>query len=179
MKYVEYTYVDAKTSVAVTDAPAVNGPVPPDVIGLAFAFARESEYPTNVPVFYGTCADDSNTAVPGVLRVITEHDYNVAHADEMAARNPVPTEVDGWQAEVAMRITFVDPDAAESISVWDRVQEIFASMPNGVEKTTAQTVLARGKIRHDSLMLAQLAPLVPLTQERVDGLLRLAKSIEA
>lgn len=95
------------------------------------------------------------------------------------APEPVPEEVEGWQAEVAMRATPVDPDDPESQSVWDRVQDLIAAMPDGIEKITAQTVLARGKIRRDSPTLAQLAPLVPLSGERVDDMFRLAGSIEA
>lgn len=89
---------------------------------------------------------------------------------------PVPIEVEGWQAEVAMRAT---PSTTEGQSVWDRVQAIIAAMPDGIEKITAQTVLARGKIRRDSPMLAQLAPLVPLTEAQVDDMMRLAASIQA
>lgn len=92
---------------------------------------------------------------------------------------PVPEEVEGWQAEVAMKATPVDPEDSESQNVWDRVQDLITAMPDGIEKITAQTVLARGKIRRDSPMLAQLAPLVPLSEERVDDLMRLAASIEA
>lgn len=92
---------------------------------------------------------------------------------------PVPEEVEGWQAEVAMKATPVDPEDSQSQNIWDRVQDLIAAMPDGIEKITAQTVLARGKIRRDSPMLAQLAPLVPLSQERVDDLMRLAASIEA
>lgn len=92
---------------------------------------------------------------------------------------PVPEEVEGWQAEVAMRATPVDSGDPESQSVWDRVQDLITAMPDGIEKITAQTVLKRGKIRRDSPMLAQLAPLVPLSEERVDDLMRLAASIEA
>ena len=91
----------------------------------------------------------------------------------------VPEEVEGWQAEVAMKATPVDPEDSESQNVWDRVQDLFAAMPDGIEKITAQTVLARGKIRRDSSILAQFAPLVPLSEERVDDLMRLAASIEA
>lgn len=91
----------------------------------------------------------------------------------------VPEEVEGWQAEVAMRATPVDPDNPNSQSVWERVQDIIQGMPEGVEKITVQTVLSRGKIRRDSPMLAQLAPMVPLTDERVDDLMRLAASTEA
>lgn len=93
--------------------------------------------------------------------------------------DPIPHEVEGWQAEVAMRATLVEPGDENSQNVWDRVQDLFAAMPDGIEKITAQTVLKRGKIRRDSPMLAQLAPMVPLTQERVDNLLRLADSIQA
>lgn len=78
-----------------------------------------------------------------------------------------------------MRATPVDSDDTEGQSVWDRVQDLIAAMPDGIEKITAQTVLSRGKIRRDSPMLAQLAPMVPLTEEQVDDLLRLAASIEA
>lgn len=102
---------------------------------------------------------------------------------EVVPREPepeyVPEEVEGWQAEVAMRATLVDPEDVESQNVWDRVQDIIAAMPDGMEKITAQTVLARGKIRRDSPMLAQLAPLVPLSEQRVDDMFRLAGSIEA
>lgn len=90
---------------------------------------------------------------------------------------PVPVEVEGWQAEVAMRATPVPTDL--EVTVWGRVQELIAAMSEGIEKITAQTVLKRGKIRRDSPMLAQLAPLVPLTDEQVDDLMRLAASIEA
>lgn len=93
--------------------------------------------------------------------------------------DPVPVEVEGWQAEVAMKATPVDPEDSQSQNIWDRVQDLIAAMPDGIEKITAQTVLARGKIRRDSPMLAQLAPLVPLSEERVDDLMRLAASIEA
>lgn len=88
----------------------------------------------------------------------------------------IPEEVEGWQAEVAMRAT---SSTTEGKSVWDRVQDLIALMPEGIEKITAQTVLKRGKIRRDSAMLAQLSPLVPLNEEEVDDLFRLAYSIEA
>ncbi|WP_442592458.1 hypothetical protein ACSBPU_05525 [Parapusillimonas sp. JC17] len=92
---------------------------------------------------------------------------------------PVPQEIEGWQAEVAMRATPVDPEDPESQNVWDRVQDIIAAMPDGLDKITAQTVLARGKVRHDSAMLAALAPLVPLSGERIDDMFRLGASIQA
>lgn len=92
---------------------------------------------------------------------------------------PVPDEVEGWQAEVAMKLTLVDPEDPESQNVWDRTWELIDSLPDGPEKVTATVVLQRGKVRRDSPTLALLAPMVPLSEERVDDLLRLAGSIQA
>lgn len=92
---------------------------------------------------------------------------------------PVPEEIEGWQAEVVMRLTPVDLEDEHSQNVWDRVQGIIGAMPEGPEKVTAQIVLKRGRLRRDSEMLATLAPLVPLSSERVDDLFILADSIEA
>src|SRR5690554_5368777 len=58
--------------------------------------------------------------------------------------NAVPMEIEGWQGEVIMRAERVDPEDPESQSVWDRVQDLLAAMPDGIEKITAQVVLQRG-----------------------------------
>jgi hypothetical protein len=71
MKHIKFTYVDVKTGVSVAKAPAKNGPVFPAITGLQFIRARESQYPTNVPQFYGTCDDEADTRVEGVLSVMT------------------------------------------------------------------------------------------------------------
>lgn len=92
---------------------------------------------------------------------------------------PVPTEVEGWQAEVAMKATHVDLEDEQSQTIWARVQDLIAAMPAGIEKLTAQTVLARGRIRRDSPTLASLSAMVPLSEARVDDLMRLADSIQA
>ena len=86
MKYLSWTYVDAKTGIPCLIAPTRNGPANPAVAGLAFGFALESRYPTAYPVFYGTCADDADTSLPGVLEVIDQAGYEAALAGEMTAR---------------------------------------------------------------------------------------------
>ena len=63
MKYIKFTYVDAVTGISIASEPAANGPVFPNVVGLEFAWARESAYPTDVPEFFGTCPDDADTQV--------------------------------------------------------------------------------------------------------------------
>ena len=102
MKYLKFTYVDSATGVPVTDAPAVNGPVFPNVEGLACCWARESRYPTDVPEFFGTCPEDSDTEVAGVLGVYVQQDWETMREDEMRARDPVPQQVTMRQARLAL-----------------------------------------------------------------------------
>lgn len=102
MKYIKYTYVDAATGVSVASHPAANGPVFPAVAGLAFAWARESQYPTDVPEFFGTCPDDADTQVDGVLGVYLQSEWNQMQSDEMAARNPAPASCTRRQGRLAL-----------------------------------------------------------------------------
>lgn len=102
MKYLKFTYVDAVTGISIASEPAANGPVFPPVAGLEFAWARESQYPTDVPEFFGTCPDDSNVQIDGVLGVYVQADWETLWADEMHARNPVPQQVTMRQARLAL-----------------------------------------------------------------------------
>lgn len=89
MVYLKFTHVDAQTGISVAAEAARNGPVTPTVEGLEFAFALESQYPTTVPTFYGTCPDDSETSVPGVLAVLTVEEFEAAQRAEQAARKGI------------------------------------------------------------------------------------------
>ena len=102
MQYLKFTYVDAVTGISIASEPATNGPVFPNVAGLEFVWARESQYPTDVPEFFGTCPDDSNVQIDGVLGVFVQADWETLWADEMRARNPVPQQVTMRQARLAL-----------------------------------------------------------------------------
>ena len=102
MQYIKFTYVDTVTGISITKQPAVNGPAFPQIDGLEFAWARESRYPTDVPEFFGTCPDDTNIKVDGVLGVYLQADWETMRADEMRARNPVPQQVTMRQARLAL-----------------------------------------------------------------------------
>ena len=102
MKYLKFTYVDAITGISIASEPAANGPVFPPVAGLEFAWARTSRYPTEVPEFFGTCPDDADTQVDGVLGVYNQTDWETMREDEMRARNPVPQQVTMRQARLAL-----------------------------------------------------------------------------
>ena len=102
MQYIKFTYVDAVTGISIASEPAQNGPVFPPVAGLEFAWARESRYPTDVPEFFGTCPDDSDVQIDGVLGVYVQADWETMREDEMRARNPVPQQVTMRQARLAL-----------------------------------------------------------------------------
>ena len=87
MLYIKYTYVDAVTKKSIIDEPAANGPASPEVTGLAFGFALESQYPTNSPVFYGTASDDADLTIAGVIGSVTKADYDAAQVAELKARD--------------------------------------------------------------------------------------------
>ena len=102
MQYLKFTYVDSVTGISIASEPAANGPVFPPVDGLEFFWARESAYPTDVPEFFGTCPDDTNTQIDGVLGVYLQADWETMRDDEMRARNPVPSQVAMRQARLEL-----------------------------------------------------------------------------
>ena len=83
---IKFTYVDALTGVSMLDAPCANGPVLPDVPGIAIDFANESEWPCDAPVFYGHCDAKADPAQPGVIDVLTQEVFGAARSAEMARR---------------------------------------------------------------------------------------------
>jgi hypothetical protein len=89
MQYIKFTHVDAVTAVSVATEAALHGLAFPAVTGLQFLWARESVYPDPVPQFFGTCADDADTAIDGVLGLFSAADYDTMQADEMLARPSV------------------------------------------------------------------------------------------
>ena len=102
MQYIKFTYVDAVTGISICNQPVGNGPAFPQIDGLEFAWARESRYPTDVPEFFGTCPDDADTQVDGVLGVYLQVDWETMREDEMRARNPVPQQVTMRQARLEL-----------------------------------------------------------------------------
>ena len=84
--FLKYTYVDSITGVSIVDQPATNGPAVPDVQGLVFDFALESEYPSATPTFFGKADDDADATVGGILAELSEEEYEEARKKEMDRR---------------------------------------------------------------------------------------------
>lgn len=145
MKYIKYTYVTDKNS---------NGPVPPNIIGLNYSWVRSSTWPLSaddVPELFGTCPDDSDINVPGVLCEYSRHDFELMQADEIYARNPVVKEVPRYAGEISLQrhklvegelVELADDEGGEeSGALYSQVIAIYESMPAGKAKDTMRAAL--------------------------------------
>ena len=135
MRYLKFTYVDAVTGISVAKQPAANGPVFPPVAGLEFSWARESRYPTDVPEFFGTCPDDADTQIDGVLGVYVQADWETMRDDEMRARNPVPQQVTMRQARLALLSAGLLDDVEVVITAVGREAQIQWEYASVVERS--------------------------------------------
>lgn len=163
MQYIKFTYVDAITTISIASEPAQNGPVFPLVAGLEFVWARESRYPTDVPEFFGTCPDDADTQVDGVLGVYSQADWETMREDEMQARNPVPQQVTMRQARLALL----------SAGLLDNVEAVIATAGRAeqLEWEYAAVVDRNGPI------VAVVQQEEALTDEQIDDLFREAAKL--
>ena len=99
MKYIVVTEVDADTKIPCTVAPMRTGPMLPTVKGLMMDWADMSTWPVEhengiylrAPKYYGTCDDDADTGIPGVLEVLSEAEWMQRKHDEFYARKPYPS----------------------------------------------------------------------------------------
>ena len=100
------TEVDAQTKAPCTSAPQRAGPSIPKIKGLRLDWADKSKWPVELapngtymrpPKYYGTCDDDADVNVPGVLEVLPEEEWRQRKYDEFYARQPYASWI--WNAE--------------------------------------------------------------------------------
>ena len=98
--YICITEVDAVTKIPCTIEPQRTGPSMPAVKGWTHLWHDSSTWPVSTdstgtylraPKYYGTCDDDADTSIAGVLQVLTEEEYNAARVAEHEARKPYPS----------------------------------------------------------------------------------------
>jgi hypothetical protein len=113
--YICITEVDAVTKIVCTAEPQRTGPSMPAVKGYKHIWHDSSTWPVSTapdgtylraPRYYGTCDDDADTTIAGVLQVLTEAEFNAAKVIEHEARRPYPSWVGyldtmTWAAPVA------------------------------------------------------------------------------
>jgi hypothetical protein len=95
--YIAVTEVDTVTKIPCTVEPQRTGPSMPTVKGLQVQWWDQSTWPIEMafggiylraPKYYGTCDDDADTSIAGVLEVLTEAEYTQRRRDEFYARQP-------------------------------------------------------------------------------------------
>jgi hypothetical protein len=98
--YICITEVDAVTKIVCTQEAQRTGPSMPTVKGWIHIWNDNSTWPVEVasngtylraPRYYGTCDDDADTTIAGVLQVLTEAEFNAAKVAEHEARKPYPS----------------------------------------------------------------------------------------
>jgi hypothetical protein len=112
--YIQLTNIDAQTGILCTEAPMRTGPAIPNVKGFQFIFQNESDFPiasnpdgslSTAPLLYGTCDDDADTSLVGVLKVLSQAEFDADKQAEHQARKPYPSwvgDIDAmsWQPPV-------------------------------------------------------------------------------
>jgi hypothetical protein len=100
MKYICITEVDTVTKIVCTSEPQRTGPSMPAIKGWVHLWHDSSTWPVptasdgtylRAPRYYGTCDDDANTTIVGVLQVLTEEEHASARTAEYQARKPYPS----------------------------------------------------------------------------------------
>jgi len=100
MKHICITEVDAVTKIPCTVEPQRTGPSMPAIKGFQHQWQDKSTWPIGLlangtylraPKYYGTCDDDVDTNIAGVLQVLTENEYQALKTAEHQARKPYPS----------------------------------------------------------------------------------------
>lgn len=123
MKYLKYTYICSHTGISVANKQSNHELIKPNLIGLEYVWAKESEYPTNIPELFGTCPDSSNTDVEGVLEVMSEQDWNNAKQLELYVRCCCPVVITAKQFRLALLET----------DLLDQVQTVISTLPKNLQ----------------------------------------------
>ena len=101
--------MDAVTKIPCTVEPQRTGPSMPNVKGWTHLWHDKSTWPVSAdstgtylraPKYYGTCDDDADTSIAGVLEVLSEAEWFERKDAEILARRPFASWV--WSEETQM-----------------------------------------------------------------------------
>jgi len=114
MIYLAITQIDAVTGIICTAEPMRTGPSYPQIKNFINVWCNTSTWPiattpegahTVAPLFFGTCDDDADLTVAGVVATYTPEEYQALKTAEFQARKPFPSwigneETMTWQAPI-------------------------------------------------------------------------------
>jgi hypothetical protein len=97
MIYLSITQIDADTGIICTAEPMRTGPAYPQIKNCNIVWCNKSTWPisttaegahTRAPLFFGTCDDDADLTVSGVVATYTAEEYQALKTAEHQARKP-------------------------------------------------------------------------------------------
>jgi hypothetical protein len=100
MIYLSITQIDADTKIICTAEPMRTGPSYPEIKNCNIVWCNKSTWPiattpegahTVAPLFFGTCDDDADLSVAGVVATYTQEEYAALKTAEHQARKPYPS----------------------------------------------------------------------------------------
>jgi len=100
MIYLAITQIDAVTGIVCTAEPMRTGPAYPQIKNCNIIWCNKSTWPitttsegahTRAPLFFGTCDDDADINIPGVVATYTAEEYQVLKTAEHQARKQYPS----------------------------------------------------------------------------------------
>lgn len=100
MIYLSITQIDASTGIICTAEPMRTGPSYPQIKNCNIVWCDKSTWPitttaegahTRAPLFFGTCDDDADLTVAGVVATYTAEQYQALKTAEHQARKPYPS----------------------------------------------------------------------------------------
>jgi len=176
-KYIAITYVDKVTKIPGFKAPMRNGPVYPDVKGLNIEWWDESrwpiQHPDDYPLFYGTCDDNANLDIGGVMKVFEGND-NGGTAKEQYDRL--------WKQELKTRLPSVVTPRQIRLALFDAglldsVQTKFNELSEPLKTKVMIEWEYATEIDKNSLLIQKLYPRLGITEEQLDDLFIAADKI--
>lgn len=185
MKYICVTHVDSKTGVPGHRAPMRNGPKFPEVKGFAHEWHDESHWPLThpdqYPRFYGTCDDDADLDIDGVMYVFSDQtrekedgttetvtaqeQYQAAWNQELKARLP------SVASPVKLRLALLE------MGLLDQVQNHFETLDQTVQDKIKIVWEYSTEISKYHPMIQKLAEQLNFDEETLDEIFVKADSI--
>jgi len=173
MKYICVTHVDSITKVPGFSKPMRNGPALPDVKGLTIEWWDQSNWPLThpdeFPRFFGSCDDDADLTVDGVMMVFADTDdktaeeqYNEMKAQEERAR--LPSVASPRQVRLALL----------ELNLLAQVQTFVEALPEPDKTAVVIEWEYATEINKNSQLITSLSAQMGLTQEQVDEIFTLA-----
>lgn len=180
--YICVTHVDADTKIPGFKAPMRNGPTFPSVKGLNIEWWDGSKWPLThpdqYPCFFGTCDNDADTNIDGVIKVFedmldqegnviytAQKQYEDLQAEEMRARLP------STASPMRLRLALLEMELLDSVK----------SYVDALEEPQKSKVLIMWEysteINKNHPAVQHLATALEITSEQLDDLFVLANTL--